>query len=408
MTVSVRPLSSDQHREYIASRPSVSFLQVPEWGAVKSDWGSSSVGWFRGGELVGAGLVLSRFIPRTRKWLAYLPEGPDLPWSDRPETVAELLDPLLAHLRKSGAFLVKIGPSIPVRTWSAATLKSHIGKPGVARLGDVPPDRTNTVGQQVAADLQAQGWTRRPDTGAGFGDFQPRFVFQLPLRDADGSARSPENVFAGFNQLWRRNIRRAEKSGVQVVESDRDGLLLFHPIYVETAARDGFVPRPLSYFQQMWDALNQPESPAGMSLYLAQWEDRVLAATTMITVGDHAWYSYGASANADRQVRPSNAVQWKMMCDALASGATVYDLRGITDTLDESDPHFGLTQFKLGTGGRAVEYVGEYDFALRPTIARAFDAYLRRDQIRARVRDRIGGPFGRSEPTTGAQPGVER
>ena len=52
-----------------------------------------------------------------------------------------------------------------------------------------------------------------------------------------------------------------------------------------------------------------------------------------------------------------------------ALGATVYDLRGITDTLDEDDPHFGLIQFKVGTGGEAVEYLGEWDLPLNKAAA---------------------------------------
>ena len=53
-----------------------------------------------------------------------------------------------------------------------------------------------------------------------------------------------------------------------------------------------------------------------------------------------------------------------MITDALAAGATVYDLRGITEGLEADDPHLGLIQFKVGTGGEAVEYVGEWDLPL--------------------------------------------
>jgi lipid II:glycine glycyltransferase (peptidoglycan interpeptide bridge formation enzyme) len=56
----------------------------------------------------------------------------------------------------------------------------------------------------------------------------------------------------------------------------------------------------------------------------------------------------------------------------------VYDLRGITDTLDENDPHVGLIRFKVGTGGEAVEYLGEWDLPLNSLLYRAFDVYMRR------------------------------
>jgi lipid II:glycine glycyltransferase (peptidoglycan interpeptide bridge formation enzyme) len=151
----------------------------------------------------------------------------------------------------------------------------------------------------------------------------------------------------------------------------------FHALYAETARRDGFVPRPLAYFELMFTALLE-EEPDRIRLYLARHEGDLVAATTWVRVGTHAWYSYGASSAAKREVRGSNAIQWQMIKDAIAAGAKVYDLRGITDTLDDSDPHFGLIQFKLGTGGQAVEYLGEWDLPISRLLYKAFDVYLRR------------------------------
>jgi lipid II:glycine glycyltransferase (peptidoglycan interpeptide bridge formation enzyme) len=251
------------------------------------------------------------------------------------------------------------------------------------RLRDVPADETFEAGRLLIDQLAASGWTQQADTGAGFGDVQPRYVFQVPL-----AGRSEDEVFAGFNQLWRRNVRKAEKLGVTVIRGGRADLAAFHPIYVETAARDGFVPRGLHYFERMWDAMSA-EDPDRIRVYLANYDGTTLAATTMVNVGNHSWYSYGASADAGREVRPSNAIQWKMIKDSLAGRRRVYDMRGISDTLDESDPLFGLIRFKLGTGGQAVEYVGEWDYALRPAVAKAFDVYLRRNEIRRSVRKRF-------------------
>ena len=80
------------------------------------------------------------------------------------------------------------------------------------------------------------------------------------------------------------------------------------------------------------------EDPDRIRLYLARHEGDLVAATTWVRVGTHAWYSYGASSTEKRDVRGSNAVQWAMIRDALAAGADVYDLRGITDTLDRRRP----------------------------------------------------------------------
>ncbi len=382
--MTVREISAAEHLSFVRQQSSASFLQVPSWAGVKAEWGHHSLGWFDGNELIGAGLVLTRRIPRLKNFLAYLPEGPVLPWNQgSARSASDLLPPMLDHLKTAGAFMVKLGPPVPVRRWSTATLKAAIADGDASRLRDVSPDETFDAGVVLADQLRNSGWTQRSDTGAGFGDVQPRYVFQIPL-----AGRTAEDIFSGFNQLWRRNVRKAEKLGVTVERSDRAGLAVFHPIYVETAARDGFVPRGLGYFERMWDAMSA-EDPDRIRLYLAHHDGVALAGTTMVTVGNHAWYSYGASADAGREVRPSNAIQWRMITDAVADGDAVYDMRGISDTLDESDPLFGLIRFKLGTGGEAIEYVGEWDYALRPALAKAFEIYLRRGGIKRSLKSRL-------------------
>jgi lipid II:glycine glycyltransferase (peptidoglycan interpeptide bridge formation enzyme) len=127
----------------------------------------------------------------------------------------------------------------------------------------------------------------------------------------------------------------------------------------------------------MFTALRS-EDPDRIRLYLARHADDLVAATTWVRVGTHAWYSYGASSTAKREVRGSNAIQWQMITDALDAKADVYDLRGITDTVDAADPHIGLVQFKVGTGGEVVEYLGEWDLPLNRLLYKAFDVYMSR------------------------------
>lgn len=67
-----------------------------------------------------------------------------------------------------------------------------------------------------------------------------------------------------------------------------------------------------------------------------------------------------------------------MIRDSLAAGATVHDLRGITDTLAAEDPHIGLIRYKVGTGGEAVRLVGEWDLPLNRLLYQAFQLYLKR------------------------------
>lgn len=347
----------------------MSFLQTPAWATVKSEWRPESVGWFDGPSLVGAALVLYRKLPRLKRYLAYLPEGPEIDWLGG--DLARWLGPLALHLQDEGAFGIRMGPPVITRRWHAATIKQAIADPVLATLSDVPADVSDEAALGVAAELRGLGWKELPTEG-GFAAGQPKYNFQIPL-----AGRDEEAVLAGMNQLWRRNIKKAAKAGVDVTTGTRADLAEFHRVYAETAERDHFTPRPLAYFERMWDALTA-EEPDRLVLYLARHERDLVAATTMVRVGEHAWYSYGASTTAKRDVRGSNAIQWQMIRDALAAGATTYDMRGITDTLDPEDSHVGLIQFKVGTGGEAVEYLGEWDLPLNRALYFGFTTYMKR------------------------------
>jgi lipid II:glycine glycyltransferase (peptidoglycan interpeptide bridge formation enzyme) len=372
--LSIRTISADEHAAYIASQPSASFLQTPGWAAVKSEWKAESLGWFdpaSPGELLGAALVLYRQMPKVKRYLAYLPEGPVIDWDAI--DLGRWLRPLAAHVQDQGAFGLRMGPPVPTRRWSAKTIKDAIASGRQPKLGDVRADVIEPSGATVTTQLRALGW-KPPRTGEGFAAGQPQYVFQVPLAGKD-----PDAMLKGMNQLWRRNIKKAEKLGVEISLGTSEDLKAFHALYVETAKRDHFTPRPLPYFTKMAAALsNQPHGCCDFRLYNAHHEGDLVASTIWIRVGGHSWYSYGASSTAKRDVRGSNAIQWRMMTDALESGATVYDLRGITDTLDPDDPHVGLIQFKVGTGGEAVEYVGEWDLPLNKALYTAFDLYMRR------------------------------
>jgi len=373
MSLMLKEIDKQTHIEFLKDYQTFSFLQLPCWAEVKSGWKSKSVGWFDERKLVCVGLILIRNIPKTKWSLFYLPEGPVLS-PDYSKNVVDWLTPLKDFAKESGAFNLKLGPQVTVNTWSAASIKNAISDNVYKQFKDVDADRINPFGLEIATKLRNLGGKQIEASGEGFGDVQPRFVFAIDVED-----KSDDELLASFSQEWRRNIKKAEKSEVRVRQASFEELETFHALYKETAKRDKFTARPLSYFRQMWKSLNENSNNlATMRLYIAEQENVCHAACLWVKVGKHVWYTYGASSTSGRELRPSNAIQWQMMKDARDAGASIYDMRGIAATLNEKSPLFGLLRFKIGTGGKVIQYVGEWDFVLKPLIYKAFRIALAR------------------------------
>ncbi|WP_266380906.1 aminoacyltransferase [Streptomyces canus] len=369
----VREITREEHLAHLRLHPDASHLQIPEWADVKPDWVAESVGWFEGDARVATALVLYRPLPGTRRCLAYLPDGPAIDWRDpRPE---RLLDPLVAHLEKRGAFSVRIGPPVVVRYWDPETVTAGIADPEVRHVREVPAAGVDGFALDAGERLRGLGWRRcAQDEDSGFGLGQPRYGCHIPL-----AGRSVDELRGALAPHFEQSLRTAESAGVRVSWGTAADLPDFYRLYAATAAHDGFRARPPVYFRRMWESMNAEDSDR-LRLYLAEYDGEVLSAALMINVGSRVWHSYAASGRRGRELRPSSALLWRMLCDARAAGAETYDLRSVNPSLGE-DRLLGRLRFKTGAGGRVVEYLGEWE---RPVglqgrvLQRALAVYLGR------------------------------
>lgn len=319
--VLVRPITSGEHTVF-ARAHGASFRQTPAWAKVGPGRRAESLGWFTAGELVGAALVLYRPVPGTRRRLAYVPEGPALPWTTVSAEPARWLEPFVAHLREAGVFAVRIGPTVPVRLWSA-----HRAEGPAAGLAEVTPTEQFADGGPLLDALGASGW--RPGS--------PSYRVRLDL------FRTLPDLLAATGEQWRRNLAHAEREGVVVQEGSRDDLLAFHRLHVGAATREGTRPQTEEYFRRLVTEL----SPR---LYLARSRrGEPLAGALVVQNGDACWSAHAAGDAS------TAAVQWRAITDAHARGCRVYEMPGTSEL-----------------GGDVVETAGEWDYPLSAFWSNAF------------------------------------
>jgi CelD/BcsL family acetyltransferase involved in cellulose biosynthesis len=158
-------------------------------------------------------------------------------------------------------------------------------------------------------------------------------------------------VFAGFHKSQvRRNIRRAEREGVEVRVATTEAELTdtFYALHLRTRRRLGAPVQRRRFFSLLWRHVLQP---GGGYVLLAYHEGRPAAGAVFLTAGQTVVYKYGASDERRWGVRPNHVLFRDAIRRSCAEGRTVFDF-GRTDSDDA-----GLREFKRGWGAIEQELV---------------------------------------------------
>ena len=184
-----------------------------------------------------------------------------------------------------------------------------------------------------------------------------------------------------FSGNTRRKARAAAKKGVVIRQGGLDDLPLLYDLYEETGARDNFLIRPFNYYQLAWREFMR----AGLAQALiAEYAGEALAHVILFRFGRKCWYFYGASSSRERQRMPNYGLQWAAILWAKAQGCDIYDMWGAPDTFDDSDPLWGVWQFKRGFRGALTRHLGAWDYAAQPWLYRAYENIMPRLMKRMR------------------------
>lgn len=217
-----------------------------------------------------------------------------------------------------------------------------------------------------------------------------------------------ETLLSQMKRKGRYNITVAQKENVEIecfygLDSDGDiskALDEFYSVLKETGKRDKFGIHPKEYYLKMLNALGE-----NALLYIARSGGRAIAGIIVIYGKDEAVYYYGASSNEYRNLMAPYLLQWHAMKDAKAEGKTMYDFMGTarpTAALPlrgddngrhggaaesggfhqgmsakdiefcESDPLYGVSEFKQKFGGRLYKFQGPVDLVINLAFYRLF------------------------------------
>ena len=315
-----------KYKQFLENNERCNFQQSLEWAKVKSFWKNEIVvSEDDNGNITGSLSILIRKMP-IFGYLMYASRGPICGTHDE-EALKQLTEGAKQLAKKYKAMVLKIEPDI------------------------------KSDDKEFREIVEKLGYKIKDDAKNFREEIQPRYVFRLDIK-----GKTEDEVFKNFHSKTRYNIRLATKKGVTVKEGNKEDLKDFHRIMVETGARDGFIIRPLEYFEKMYDEL----APEHMKVLMAYYEGKPISGVIPIIYGNKTWYLYGASSNEYRNVMPNYLLQWEMIKMAIAKNQDMFDLRGVSGVVDENHPQYGLYRFKKGFGAEFTEFIGEIYIPFKP------------------------------------------
>jgi lipid II:glycine glycyltransferase (peptidoglycan interpeptide bridge formation enzyme) len=166
---------------------------------------------------------------------------------------------------------------------------------------------------------------------------------------------SLEEIRKRFRSNWRNHLKKAEKTGLKIIEGSSDELYqVFQKMYFEMLSRKRFTDTvDIDKFKVTQEKL--PRS-LKMNITICEYKGEPVSAAVTSAIGDTAEYILGATSEKGKRLKGSYLIQWRIIERLKTLNCRWYDLGGIDP---ESNP--GVYHFKAGLGGDDVRYMGQFE-----------------------------------------------
>src|SRR5690554_4025205 len=387
----IENLSQQEHDQFVSNHFLCNLSQLSSWGEVKKEWEKQIVALEDDGNVVASAQCFIRKLPLGLS-MVYITRGPILDYSNQ-EVVTTFFSHLKSHFKKLGCIMIKFDPPI------------HLQQASFNEFERLENPTSDVIESLKKVDAIHQGFDLNLYRYA-----QPRYLAVLSKEKFEAQ---------GFSSGTKRNIKRANKKGVELQRIDQQDIKRFAKIVEYTEKRKNIGLRNQEYFTRMIQAfpktsyvtmaiLNQRKSLNEVNQEIQELENKIVSLTK-----DSGPYKKSmdqlSAANKEKKrlmqniavdgdvvdiagifaIKTPNSVDLLYMGlndrykkylaphllynDAILwgfnQGVDTIDFGGVAGTLDD-----GLSQFKAGFNADVVEMIGEFDIVLSPLLYKLYES----------------------------------
>jgi len=253
---------------------------------------------------------------------------------------------------------------------------------------------------------------------------QPRYTFRIDLN------QSMEEIESHFSKTTKQRIAKSLKLKTKVEIGTEKDLPTFYHLMMLTESRKDFVSYGIDYYKTLYKLFNEDNKATlflgkvnikdslevltsdlvevkkkieelpkenmsksaknklkeltrqkenlekeveKYSTYLKEYGEEVtLSAHMILEYGDKAWVLYAGNHNILTETYVNYHTYYEHLKFCKDRGLKIYDQFGTIGDLRKDNPRLGLHEFKKKFGGDYVEFMGEFDYVIKPIYYFAF------------------------------------
>lgn len=171
-----------------------------------------------------------------------------------------------------------------------------------------------------------------------------------------------DQLLSEMKPKTRYNIKIAQKHEVKIdcyqKEISAEIFEFFWSLITKTSERQSIRPHPQEYYRKMLGILMN--DGAGR-LYLARFDQKIIAAILVLYFSHTATYLHGGSDDNFKNLMAPHLLQWQAISDARANGLKFYNFGGVSAVKKSWE---GITRFKNGFSPNTeyTKYAGVWDY----------------------------------------------
>lgn len=221
----------------------------------------------------------------------------------------------------------------------------------------------------TASDLQATGFSERHER-------MPPTTTPMAATITLDLTQELEAIQAQMRSTTRKHIRQGQRRGATVREGGAADMETFGRLLVDLCERRGVRPNVPQgdFLRELWKTF----VPGGyLKLFVAERDHEVLTSLLVFGMGHWARSWRVGSSGSCPDARPNELVYWEAIKWAKANGFRIFDFMGF-DTGNAraileghailEDERCGMSDFKLGFGGRVMLFPPGYCYFGNPMV----------------------------------------